>query len=179
MVNVLPFRQQQMMRARYYAHLVTLFFCVAAGIFLLGAVLLSPSYFLAREQADASERYRNAVAGTVDLKGEDAIQHDTTLLNERIRIGSTFEKAVLFTPFARDIARVPRVGIHITSFSLTRSAEGTTVMFDGIAETRGSLISFAENLRSSGSFDSVALPVSQLVSEEDIVFSIKAEHGGQ
>lgn len=161
------------MRGTYYAHLATLAFVALAIAFGAGSLFLLPSYFLARDHAAASERFRDAVAGTIDLKEANDIERGASRLNERLQIGNEFENAAVFEALISTLAEVSLRGITISGVSFVRRGEDAVVELAGVSGTREELLLFAEALKASGSFATVELPVSQLVSEKNIIFSVK------
>lgn len=173
-INVLPPKLQKNIRGAYYLHLATVAFLAFAVVFAAGSLFLLPSYFLARDHASAAERFRGAIAGTIDLKEAKDIEQEAARLGERIRIGNEIENAAAFTALMDALGEVPLGGISLTDISLIRKGADVSVHLAGVSETREALLLFAEALKASGSFTNIELPVAQLISDEDISFSVGA-----
>ncbi len=176
MVNVLPHTEQKKLAWRYRLRLVTTLFFILTAACAAGLIFLVPSYFIAVEQVDTTERYRSAVAGTIDLRGEESIERTSATVAERIRVASEFDTASRLSTVISDLSGVPRPGVALFRISMT-PREGTfAVEVSGEAKTRTNLLTFAEALRESGAFSNVALPVSQLVLERDVPFTLQATY---
>ena len=159
MVNVLPTKKQTSLRIDYYLRLFSLLCVGAAVVVLLGGVLLVPSYFASKNQADAYERFRDAVE----------------TLNERVRLVNAYSDSAFSKIFFESLLSESVSGISIKTISFTRGGEGmrAAVGIGGSADTREDLLAFVDLLRNNPSFSDVTVPVSQLVVEENATFSIQ------
>lgn len=175
MINLLPQNAQRAITRRYWMSAsVLLFFGLAIALFIGGALIM-PSYFIARTSADAYERYRDALEGSVGLKERAQVDNAVALLNERITILDAYEKEGAFTAEAINaLGKSITNGSAVTSIAFSRREGGAALTLRGRAHTRQGLLDFAEALRASPSFTGVSLPVSQLVAETDVNFTIQA-----
>jgi len=64
-------------------------------------------------------------------------------------------------------------GISVTGIAMNRTGDGALLSLNGIAGTRENLLAFVGRLQEHVAFSQVTLPVSQLVFEEDINFSLQ------
>lgn len=174
MVNLLPQETKRGLVRRYYLRYATLVFVGLATALLIGGTLLIPSYLTSRESANSYERYRDALEGVVGLKERAAVTTDMARLGERVRIMETYAESALTADLIDAVGEEVTAGISVRSLSFTRTDQGATVTLGGDAATRQALLSFADALRAASAFSEAALPVSQLVAERDIGFSIQA-----
>lgn len=175
MVNVLPQATKRSHARRYYAHLVAVALFLTAGVFFVGGALLIPSYLLSTTQADSYERYRDALSGSIGLKEREKTEIVVLSLAERLRILSVYsERGRVVDALASVLARQPEE-IAITGIAAGRADGGFTISLQGVAETRSDLLAFVDTLRENTALVNVTLPVSQLVVEQEVPFSISAE----
>ncbi len=179
MVNVLSKSKKKQLYLRYYTRLATLVFFGTAIAFFIGAVSLIPSYFASKEQVDAVERYRDAIDGTLGLKQRNDTEQQVQILSERVRIVENNQGVSFSKDFFENLLALKRTGVHIDGIMFTQTDTGVQVTLTGISDLRSELLAFADELRHSVVFVDVSLPVSQLVSEEDVSFAIKTEYRGQ
>lgn len=175
MVNVLPTKKQTSLRIDYYLRLFSLLCVGAAVVVLLGGVLLVPSYFASKNQADAYERFRDALEGSVGLKERSQVVNAVETLNERVRLVNAYSDSAFSKIFFESLLSESVSGISIKTISFTRGGEGmrAAVGIGGSADTREDLLAFVDLLRNNPSFSDVTVPVSQLVVEENATFSIQ------
>ncbi|TAJ13983.1 hypothetical protein EPO56_02580 [Patescibacteria group bacterium] len=173
MVNLLPKQEQIKLRGLYYSRLVSAFLFVLAFVCLAGAVLLIPSYIVAKEKAE------NAVLklqeANMQANKEVPIKNDIELglLKERISILQEHNRQSAI-PYVLSRALDGRPSnVHITSLTFIFKGDGEgSVTLAGKADSRNALISFAENLKKESAFAGATVPVSDLVQETNIQFSL-------
>jgi len=175
MVNVLPRSEQKRLRRRYYLNLGTLFFMALILVFAVGSVLLLPSYFASRAQADSYERYRDAFSGAIGLKEKEKVDAELASLAEELRLTKEYGASAFSAEIFEGLESVPSSNVTITAMSFSRSGETTRFSLSGVAKNRAALLSFAEALKAHPSFANVSLPVSQLVAEVNPPFSIRGD----
>lgn len=172
MVNLLPQKTKKSFVIAYYLTYSALLFALLGLMVALGAGLLVPSYFLAREEVISTERYLSALEETVGLKEQTGSREIVLQLAESVDILSSFEGSRASADILVEIDRsVPRrvsiQGIGITHFG----ARAGEVIVAGVADTRADLLAFSDALKANPLFDSVSVPVNQLAPETDLKFS--------
>jgi type II secretory pathway component PulL len=137
----------------------------------IGVVSIFPSYVLSNlRRSESMERQR--VSRALGSEDED-ISKWVSQINNKLRMLS----------YARDEDKPSRVienllaergeGIRITSISWKKSDQEISLSISGKARDRQGLIKFEGDVRSSGHFTRVVLPVSNLAKDRDIDFSIR------
>lgn len=173
MVNVLPKPKRRAIRVRYYVALATSALYLLAGAALLGGVFLIPSYLASKEQAASYERYRDALAGALNLRERDNLERELAALAERIRIAESYGASSFSVPFFETIEATRQEDVAIQRISFGRNESGVAFALAGVAEDRAALLSFVEVLRTTPRFSEVTLPVAQLVTELNPPFSLQ------
>lgn len=172
MVNLLPKKTTSALARTYFVRLATLLFFGGGVLFILGALILVPSFFLAQNEAASSERYVSALEETVGLKERSASGESVARLAEQVAAMRAYAQAPITTPLIDALVAATPGSVRVTAISFSRGDAATAVSVAGIAGTRESLLSFADALRTHRAFEGVSLPVSSLVSERDIPFSL-------
>lgn len=172
MVNLLSKALIRARTRRYYARLITLLALVLTLVIGVGALLVLPSFFLARAAADESARYLAALEETVGLKERAGVTKAVGALVERVKTLKDFNTPIMVAYLIDLITGAAPRGITITSFSIDRTGAGGRVVVSGSAATRDALLSFANALKSIKQFSGVALPVSSLARDKDVPFTL-------
>ncbi|MBX9765328.1 PilN domain-containing protein [Patescibacteria group bacterium] len=173
MVNILPHKTQNELRFMYYARLFGTFFLVGAFVIGIGAGVLVPSYFLAQEEAEASKRYAEALKQTLSLSEGGAAGKSLPVLAEQVNVMKAYsEDAALALALERIVGAIPdNVSIRKMSFRFPSASE-KIVTLNGNAATRSALIAFVDALKKDPLFKGVVVPVSDLVSDDDLPFTL-------
>lgn len=173
MVNLLTTEDQTKLRVRYYTGLLSSFIFVLVAVCILGSALLIPSYFLAETQARSAVRALDASKESVGLYQSSGVVQQVSLLKERLKILKEYE-GVQTAPLvlAELTAHVPD-GVRINSISIINTGIGTgDITISGKSKTRAALISFGKRIEGVRMFKGASVPISNLVNETDIDFSI-------
>jgi Tfp pilus assembly protein PilN len=172
-MNLLPVQEKKELRRNEMLRLIQLFSAGCIVIFLVGIVFLLPIYlplwFEQREivktlliQEEASRRARiGETSGTIrSLR--------STLRTVRAGIGG---KTSYASGLLEEIFTKAGPKISFQAFSI----RGIAVTLSGVASTRRSLLDFEERLRSSGHFDNISVPLSHIVRDVDISFTLQGK----
>jgi Tfp pilus assembly protein PilN len=172
MVNLLPIRARRALIRDYYLRLAALALFLIALVTVLGGLLLVPSFFLARATAQEAARYRAALEETVGLKERAGVAAQVATLSERVRLLDTFAASPATPAIVATLMDAMPRGVTLTALSIARTGTGASLVISGSAGTRDALLSLAASLKSVTTFSGVSLPVSSLVSDADIPFTI-------
>ena len=172
-VNLIPREVQRSLALRYYMSLATMFFFLAAIAIGLGALLLVPSYLLAKNTVESSARYRAALEDTLGLKEKAGVTDAMSALGERVSVLASYDAAPRTALALAAVGRDLPEGVSVTKMSLQITDTGAgTITVAGVAKARGALVSFVDALRADPLFQSVSIPVNQLATDTDIPFSL-------
>lgn len=173
MVNLLTTKDQMKLRARYYTGILSSFIFVLVGVCVLGTALLIPSYFLAEAEAKASVRALEMSQESVALYQSSGVVQQVSLLKERLMLLREYN-GIQTTPrvLAELTTRVPE-GVQVNSIALVFTGSGVgTISVSGKAKTRTALINFGKQIEVVRVFKGASVPISNLVNETNIDFSI-------
>lgn len=173
--NLLPFpAQNKIARQRLFRFLIAAglmtFFILLAAIFLL-----SPSYLLLSFQSKELARKLEIEKQSSELKKVESIEAAIRNLNQRIGILSK-NKTLLKDSFSEIafLAEKKPVGVLINSFLYEKGKQGKpdTLAIAGDARTRDSFLRFVKILEKNSVFSRVYSPISNILSKEEIGFSL-------
>ncbi len=155
---------------REVRRIIRFFTVLTVGVILLGTVLLLPSYLF-------SDISATTLVNSLRLEEDAAIRsnlHDT-MTAVRVRGAQLAEvREFVSAPMgAADLLEnlldaVPGISIE----ELTVKEDGGVVM-GGIARTRENLLLFEGRLRDSGVLESASIPLSNIIQEGDIHFTVQ------
>ncbi len=173
MVNLLPKDAERTLRIEYYLRLIAVLFILLAVSFSIGAGLLMPSYLLAKNEADESDRYLRALEESADIRESTGATRLLSILAERVRVLTDFTWEPLVPSYMEDISNLAPQGVLVDKLIIRRTAAGDgEITLSGVSSTRSALLEYGRTLNEHTDFDGVSVPVSQLVSETDIPFSL-------
>ncbi len=171
MANLLPFENKKKLRAEYH-YRVTI---IAAAAFLItvliAGVFLLPSYFIAQSKQIAAESRVEVLKKVSESKEDRDIQAALATANKKLSILASSEHEPISKHFETVIALRPS-GIGITSLFYGRTAQVSHIDLEGYAKTREALLAFKKALERQSSFTEIILPITHLVKENDINFSM-------
>ena len=153
--------------------IVTLFLLTAS--FLVGFIMLLPSYFIARAHFYLTESGNSTNTGNESLSKE--ILNLPSEINLKLKVlQSNIAGPSVVDIFNKIISPVStRVTINSISFSRDQNYQGKNgidILISGTALDRDSLLSFLKLLKDSSFFSSVDVPISNFTKNKDIPFSM-------
>lgn len=171
--NLLPQSEQKEIRFEEIRRVI-LFFAVGLTIIIgIGIVLLIPSYLLIFVEQQELDRLFATEKNASDRLSIDKTTADIQIANRvfmSLRNSGTdsSQAAFIFDTIFKKTGTV----LSIQRLSVQSSRE---VEIRGFASTRGDLLAFEESLRRSDIFHSIVSPLSNIIKETDITFSIQGQ----
>lgn len=175
MMNILPKTEKENLRKGLRLRFVVASTLLLSAAFLIGFIMLSPSYFLASGYfaKDTSMNFLKSEDGDsvkkiLDLPGEVGLKLNFFQSNiDDVSVANYFSQIVGFLPG----------GVRLNSVSLSKNQsskdkKSTTILISGIAINRDSLIKFSTVLKESNLFSDVSVPVSSLTKDKNLPFSM-------
>ncbi|MBX4215703.1 hypothetical protein KW797_02025, partial [Candidatus Parcubacteria bacterium] len=156
----------------YGGRRLTVFLSLAIATVFLGTVLLTPSFFISQVKY-GSLKAQLALMKEKGDAGEAAMRASVEAVKKKL---SLLRMGSVPAPVAPLIASVvERRGSRVTlrSFDYERRTGGAKLDIRGVAETRESLTSFVDRLKLEPRFAEVYSPVSNLVKDKNIEFTIQ------
>jgi hypothetical protein len=170
MSNLLLETNRKTMRRNYMVRLVAVATFLLAISIYIGSALLLPSFFLVKSKLSGLEKQAELEQLNID-NGE----------NPRITLQNTKNKLELLSDisdletagaFFSDILEEKTSNVSLTSITFTREGDKGTFIVSGVSKDRKTLVDFTNKLERSKRFTNVALPVSNLAGNKDILFSL-------
>lgn len=177
-INLLPAYEQQAVRREEARRLLVFFSLLMLAVFGAGFAVLAPSFLLTRlavEDLERSLALEEAAAqrGRIDETIARVRQMSATIRDVRGYAVDASRASAILQGFLS-----PGPGVAVLSFTL---ASDGLVSIAGHAATRGDLLRFEQGLRASQRFYEITFPLTNIVRERDIQFSVrgtlKPEHG--
>jgi hypothetical protein len=174
MINLIPPTARRSVIREYWLRVVSVWMFLLGTGFLIVAALLLPTYVQIWIQLE------NLSAAT-GVPSEKISNYDTAVselvaATSLARILTTEASSTQFSTYISDIAKLAGDNIAITSYTFERKPTGdTTIMVAGIAATRQVLANFEDELSNNEAFSRVDLPISNLIKDRDVLFSLQLE----
>lgn len=154
---------------------IILFSFLVSAAFLAGAALLLPSYLLTRGDFIAIELRNSSFRAREESSSN--ILNLPAEINAKMKLFEVDERNIKAIDAINLLLKEIPPDLTIDSLSFIRGETfnrkpGTKIAVSGVATNRDALVSFANSLKSSGSFSSVEVPVSSLTKDKDLPFSI-------
>lgn len=170
MINLLPNSKKQVVRAEYRRRVavVALSLFLAASFFAF--LFLVPSYLLSYLKLVSLEEraalFKKSIEEETAAKELARLETELSLL----RVGETAPSA---SAFIEAVVKEKGAAVRLKQISYER--RGKTAKFDvsGSAATRASLIAFVDRLKARNEFEDVYSPISNLVKDKDITFTVQ------
>lgn len=169
--NLLPEKEKKIIKLERTRRALIFFAAVASLIFLLGSLLLLPSYlpaFLERKELERSLEWEKKVSSELGI---------TDLITQVMTIKKTVDSIHAF------VSNPPRTSalfsqffansgpeIDITNLDISHKGD---ILIQGKAKTRKGLLEFEQKLREDGLFQNISSPLSNIIQETNINFTIQ------
>jgi hypothetical protein len=173
MFNLLPSIEQKKIRKEYIARLAAacLVFLLATGI--AASVFLLPSYIfsLIKERAVAAKN--ETIRKSIAISDAETLTLALKAAKEKISIFKPEESAYAYEFIGKLVSLRPQ-SVTLSTIDISRNEKNLSLHIIGKAGTRDDLITFQNKLENDKMITNVELPVSNLLLEKNINFSIKA-----
>lgn len=175
-MNLLPITEKDLLKKGFKHRLLVVANILFSVAFLLGIVMLLPSFFLIKQHFDLA----NTVT-PLTLAETDPLLHNILELPGEVNTKLAFfqtntnEKGAMRVLTSIISSLPPGVRLDSILFSRKQSdkdKKGIAILISGSALNRDSLVSFGNILRETKQFSSVEVPVSSLAKEKDLPFSM-------
>ncbi|MEK7641957.1 MAG: hypothetical protein AAB365_03120 [Patescibacteria group bacterium] len=170
--SFLPIQEQKTLKRGYRLHaaIVALFLMSVVGV--VGICSLFPAYIL----VSAEERSQTMLGRSLeDADGSQSavFARDLERDSKLVRALTSSQAGTKPSLLIQDVVSA-RASVSITSVMLSElSTTSATMIIQGIAPTRESLVSLKTRLENLGIGNKVELPISELAKSRDIPFSLR------
>ena len=171
--TLLPLQEKIVLRReyRFRAVIVLLLLISAAGF--IGIISLFPSFIKASYEEKTSEMDVNLLKVEKNKQGLNTLEENISLSKKLLAHFDNEIFQIKTTAIINNLIAIKDT-LRITSISISRSTPNTaTIIIQGIAPTRNSLLAFKTKFESALPGNKVDLPVSQLGKSTNLQFSLK------
>ncbi|MCX6739103.1 MAG: PilN domain-containing protein [Candidatus Parcubacteria bacterium] len=183
MINLLPENEKQKIKKEY--HLLVLSVWLPAIFIILTVAIFSflPSFFLSRLQYQkifAESQTKEVITKQSQVLEMKRSANDANMKISLLLKNSTSTQSA--QPLLREIMESRPSGVYITSFSFDRNAGvrppkdkktvPPSIVIQGRADSRAGLLSFVDALNKKKEFSSVDLPLSNLISDTNLFYTL-------
>ena len=174
MINLLPPEGKKRVRTEYWVRVVAAYFALTGLVFLIGAILLLPTYFYISFQASALAVSGQELEG--DTQSYEALEKEIQLANDISRLLVDTPEYIEASAVIDEIYAVAGDRIDVNSIRILKEGRMiTSVVVSGSALDRSALVAFRDGAEASEYFATVELPLSNLAEDRDIPFSLTLE----
>ena len=143
-------------------------------VFVVGSVLLVPSYMLVLTQKSGLKTELEIAKKLQEDNGNDNFSSSARSVEDKIKILSSVDSQneapdLLFRKIMEEMGE----SVKLNDFSYTETEGQLSIKIDGVAKNRDELLAFRNRLRQKQPFTSADFPVELLAKDEDIRFSME------
>lgn len=170
MINLIPPIAQKKLKQEYWIRVISLWALLASAAGLVLAVLVIPVYVLVSIQLNAQ------VTDVAVAEGERSslVEAEAALRQAGIyaRLVVSEEGLLPLTQHITLLNELAGGGISFTDYQYQQLATDNSIIIKGEASTRADLATFRDRLEAQSDYTDIVLPISALIRETDIDFSI-------
>lgn len=172
MLNLLPKKAKKRIRKEYLLRLIVIFLFMSAWLVFFAGILLVPSFLVSSVKENVATERLDVLAEFNNLILDEDLQNESKILNTRIEVLiSDKSLALAENGFLEIVVRSKPDGIYIDNISYDWG-NGRAIL-RGSSINREILLSFIKILESRKEFFDIDLPISNLVKDRNIPFTIK------
>lgn len=172
MANLLPSHERQELAHQRMRRLMSAILVLVSGVFVIGTVLLIPSFVAAISSREAGKVRLETTRRLLDRQKDATAASDVVSTKEKVSLVIRDNDTLSASDILAQVVEI--VPSQVSLQSVLWSDEGETAFLDmtGSAATRNSLIAFGDALRSSGLFTEVTIPIESLAQQTDLHFRL-------
>ncbi len=170
MINLIPPRARSMIVKEYWLRVLAVWLFLLGTGCLLVASLLLPTYMLLRNDlVSLRDQVAANAAETANFDTSSAAL--STAMKEAELLGAMGTTS----SYTKDVARLTSIAggeVVVRSFSFARVEQTTTITITGVASTRASLATFRDAIEADANFTDAVLPISSLIKDKNLDFTM-------
>ncbi len=174
--TLLPYEEVKKLKNEYRIRLAITALLFISSALVVGVLALFPAHTLSRIQEDAVTLQVRELDKMRKVQGVDQIESDLDRVRTYTEKINEYESPLSFTDGIKKIISHRNYGIYINSFDMSfdgATSSKATVVVQGKAINRDTLIEFRKNLENDSYFSKVELPLSDLAKSKDVNFSLR------
>lgn len=170
-INLLPTGERTRVRAEELSRIVRFFGSALILLFIVASVFLSPSFLPMIFERRELERSLALIEGRAEnTKSREILANARAVSKTLLEVGSAFERraraSAVFSMFSDELPS----GIEVSNLTVKENGD---VVVNGRAATRREILQFEDALRKSERFESLVTPLSNIIRNTDIPFTIQ------
>ena len=170
MINLIPPVARKKVAREYWLR-VTAVACFAVGtVSLIAGVLLLPTYVLIQLQIDVQKSSADTLTDTASSYDVSAAQLIAASRQAQILVDRS--QLAIVSNYVETIETIAGSDITVIDTEYMQGEEADQVSISGQAATRQALVNFRDQLEANPQFEAVDLPISNLIKDRDILFTI-------
>ncbi len=170
MINLIPASARRMIVREYWVRTMAVWMFLLGTGCLVVASLFLPTYVLVSKQVDDLQIQVDQNAASTATFDSSAAALTTAMKQATFLLASS--TPVTFTMYKKMITAIAGEGVDISGFQFVRVGSTTAITLDGMASTRQALATFRDDLEREPLLTTVVLPISNLIKDRDIVFTM-------
>jgi hypothetical protein len=181
MINLLSLKNKKGLQQEYYFRLVFVVLQMLIGVFLVGVVLLAPSYVLTRQQTAARQWEVLDIRNNPEFQERGELLAALRSLRQQLGLFSVTEPHKVSEAFFDPLLMAGDAeGLHIHFYEILFEQDDddtnkATVQAFGFAENRGHLLRFLDIVQADPRFVDATVPVGDLAQNNDVSFRLTLE----
>lgn len=176
MRNLLPIESKKVIRREYMLRITGIGLIFVFFVFLFSSVFLLPSFFLSIAKEESVRDSAEIVRKSVELREQNSADILLEEAKQKLKLLSVDKESIFVQDVVKKITGGKTEGLSIHGISYMDISGGRhRIALTGMAKDRDLLLSFRRYLEKEEIFTDVRLPVSNLVKDKDIEFSIEVE----
>lgn len=173
MLNLIPTEHKEKICRDYIGRLVALSFLFIGFLAFIATVAKLPSYFLLSAKANTAKDGLNDLKNKEQFTLGEEMQVSIKDINTKLKRLSGFDSVRPVSEYVIEaLLKAKTSGIKISSILYGREGVTSKVEVRGVSTNRDALQVFVKNLEANPDFSNVVLPISSLVKDRNIEFTI-------
>lgn len=171
--NLLPHEEKRTLWFEETRRMVFLFLVILVFIFLVGVPLLLPSYIpIAIQQNNLRKQLAFEEAASKQLRVGETVVEVQAVRHLLASVRATASEHDRAGKILNQFLEVSGAAVVVQSLSIK---QGGAVQITGLARTRRDLLQFESSLRDGGMLQEISLPLSNIIRETDVSFSMQGK----
>lgn len=176
MINLLPLEKQEIIYKEKRRRFLMAFGLGFAFVLFWGFILALPSFFYLTSKERELSRELKALEDSRILKDVKSIEEEIQNLSQKLTLEKqNRQKTQVPSVFLEKILSLKPQGLSINSLSYNQAPAQSAVSIRGSAQKRSILIDFADKLKKEPLIKNVNFPITNILKETNIEFTIIAE----
>lgn len=172
MANLLPSHERQELAHQRMRRLVSAILVLISGVFVIGIVLLIPSFVAAISSREAGRVRLETTRQLLDRQKDATAASDVASTKEKVSLVIHDANALSASDILARVVGIVPSQVSLQSILWRYEGEAAFLDMTGSAATRNALIAFGDALRSSGLFTDVTIPIESLAQQNDLHFRL-------